>query len=70
MFIQKHFPFLVINIEKFCKDKELEACALNLDSLSIKLCIIAVYRSANGNFQCFIKGLDNIIKKFTNQMFN
>ena len=23
MFIQEHFPFLVINIEKFCKDKEL-----------------------------------------------
>jgi len=55
--------FSVINIEKFCKDKELEACDLKLDFLSIKGCIITVYRSPNGNFQCFIKGLDNIIKK-------
>jgi len=53
----------VINTEKSCKDKELEACALNLVFLSIKACIIAVYRSPNGNFQYLIKGLDNIIKK-------
>jgi len=62
MFIQKHFPYSVINIEKFCKD-ELEACALKLDLLPFKICIIIVYRSPNGNFQYFIKGLDNIILK-------
>ena len=60
MFIQKHLPFLVINIEKFCKDKEL-SCALKLDFLSIKVCIITVYSSPNGNFQYFIKGLGNLI---------
>jgi hypothetical protein len=59
MFIQKHFPFSVINKETFCKDKELEACALKLDFL--KICIITIYRSPNGNFWYFIKGLDNII---------
>jgi hypothetical protein len=70
MFNQKHFPYSVINIEKCCKDKESEACALKLDFLSITVCIITVYRSPNGNFQYFIKGLDNIIKKHINQMFN
>jgi len=30
--------------------------------LSIKVCIIKLYRSPNGNFQYFVKGLDNIIK--------
>jgi len=63
MLIQKYFPFLVINVEKFCKDKELEACALRLEFLSFKVGIITVYRSTNGNFQCFIKGLDYIINK-------
>jgi exonuclease III len=63
MFIQKHYPYSVINIEKCCEDKELEVCALKLDFLSIKVCIIIVYRSPNGSFQYFIKGLDNIIKK-------
>ena len=61
IFIQKHYPYSVTNIEKFYKDKELEACALKLDFLSIKVCIITVYRSPNGSFQYFIKGLDNII---------
>jgi hypothetical protein len=28
IFIQKHLPFSIFNIEKFCKDKELEACAV------------------------------------------
>jgi hypothetical protein len=61
MFIQKHFPYSVINVEKFCKDNELEACALKLDFVIINMCIITVYRSPNGNFQYFIIGLDNII---------
>jgi exonuclease III len=63
MFIQKQFSFSVINIEIFCKEKELEACALKLKLLSSNVCIITVYRSPNGNFQSFLKGLDNIIKK-------
>jgi len=62
MFIQKHFPFSVINIEKFCEDKELEACALKLDLLHFKICIITLYRTPTGNFQYFMKGLDIIIK--------
>ena len=45
----------------------MEACALKLDFLSIKVCIIIVYRSPNGNFQYFIKSLDNIIKKMYKQ---
>lgn len=61
MFILKHFPFSAINIENFCKHKELETCVLKLDLLPFKICIITVYRSPNGNFQFFIKGLDNII---------
>jgi len=55
MFIQKLFPYSVINVQKFCKDRELEVCALKLDFLSIKVCIITVYKSPNGNFQYFIK---------------
>ena len=63
IFIQKHLPFSIINIEKFCKDKELEACALKLNFLSFKICVITVYRSPNSDFQYFIKELDKIINK-------
>jgi hypothetical protein len=63
MFIQKYFSLSVVSIEKFCKDKELEACALRLDFLPFEVCIITVYRSPNGNFQYFIKRLENITNK-------
>ena len=59
----KNLHFSIINIKRFCEDKELEACDLRLDFLSFRICIITVYRSPNGNFQYFIKGLDNIINK-------
>jgi len=63
IFIQKNLPFSIINTGKFCGDKELEACALRLDFLSFRIYIITVYKSPNGKFQHFIKGLDNIINK-------
>jgi hypothetical protein len=40
VFIQKHFPFSVINIETFCKDKELEACALKLGFYLLKFVLL------------------------------
>ena len=62
IFIQKHLPFRIINIEKFCKDKELEACAARFDFLSFKICVVTIYRSPNGDLQSFIR-LDDIINK-------
>jgi len=63
IFIQKNIPFSIINVEKFCKDKELKACAVKLDFLSYKICVITVYRSPISNFRYFINELDDIIKK-------
>ena len=42
IFIQKHLSFSEINIEKFCEDKELEACAIRLEFISFKIYIITV----------------------------
>ncbi|PNF43744.1 hypothetical protein B7P43_G13769 [Cryptotermes secundus] len=63
MYIHKRFSFSVINIARHCKEKELEACALKLKLSSINVCIITVYRSPSGNFQFFLNGLENILKK-------
>jgi hypothetical protein len=53
----------VINIARYCKEKELEACAIKLLSLSINICIITVYRSPGGNFQFFLNRFKNILNK-------
>jgi exonuclease III len=63
MYILKRFLFSVINIYKYCKDKDLEACAIKLKSSSMNICILTVYRSPSGNFQFFLNGLENILKK-------
>jgi hypothetical protein len=63
IFLQKYLSFSLINIEKFCKDKYLEVCALRLDCLPLKIGVITVYRPLNGDFQYSIKELDKIINK-------
>jgi hypothetical protein len=69
IFSLKGYSFSVINIANHCKDKELEACALKLKISAIKMCILPIYRSPSGNFRFFLNGLENILKKFINQIF-
>jgi hypothetical protein len=53
MFILKRYSFSVINIVKYCKDTELEVCALKLKFSIIKMCILTIYRSPRRNFRFF-----------------
>jgi hypothetical protein len=57
MYILKRLSFSKINITKYCKDKELDACAIKLNIISMNVCIITVYRSPSGNFQFFLCGI-------------
>jgi len=52
-----------INLKEFCKDIDMEACAVKLGFLANRSCIIIIYRSPSGNFQLFINGKETIIKK-------
>jgi hypothetical protein len=50
-----------INLNRFCKEKDLEVCAVKLHLPSCEICIITIYRSASGNFQYFIDNLEKIL---------
>jgi hypothetical protein len=63
MNVLKRFSFSVINITKYCKDKDLEACAIKLKLLFMNVCTLTIYRSPSGNFPFFLNGLENILKK-------
>jgi hypothetical protein len=39
-----------INIEKYVKEKDLEACGIKLKLNSTHICIITIYRAPSGNF--------------------
>ena len=52
---------------EFCKEKDLEICAVKLHLPSYEIYIITIYRSPSGNFQYFIDNLEKELSKiYTN----
>jgi hypothetical protein len=62
MYILKKLSFTSINLTKYCKDKDLEACAIKLKLSTTNTCILTIHRSPVGNFQFFLNGLEVILK--------
>jgi hypothetical protein len=60
--VQDGVKFTSLDLTKFCKDKDFEACACKIYLNSKRICIIALYRAPSGNFDMFVKMLDNILK--------
>jgi exonuclease III len=65
IFIHESIQFTNINLEKFCKEKDLEVCAVKLH-LSYEICIITIYRSPSGDFQYFLHNLEEILSMVYN----
>jgi len=63
MFVYRNPKYNTINIDEYNIDKDIEACAIQLDSTFNKLCILAIYRSPRGDFTNFLKQLDLILQK-------
>jgi hypothetical protein len=61
IFTYESLQFTNINLDKFCKEKDLEVCAVNLHLLSCEISIITIYRSPTGNFHYFIDNLEKIL---------
>jgi exonuclease III len=62
-FIQSHFQFTALNLDKYCVDQDIKVCALKLDSTFLNICILVIYRSPLGNFNRFVTQLDKILHK-------
>jgi len=52
---------MTINLDEFCKEQVIEACAVKINLLSLTICIISIYRSRMGNFLHFLHTLDSIL---------
>ena len=50
-----------IEILQNCKEKDLEICAVELETKASKLIILSIYRGPMGDFNQFLKNLDNIL---------
>jgi len=54
IFLQESFRYVRIDLEKYCKDKDFEVCAIKIYFNSKNAFIIAIYRAPSGNFDLFI----------------
>ena len=59
-----------MDIDNYCIELDFEACATQLNSKHDKLCVLAIYRSPQGNFNTFLTNLDLILHKCFNLNFN
>jgi exonuclease III len=69
IFVHKKLKFSSINLNRFCKEQDLEVCAVKLQTSPAIICILSIYRAPTGNFLYFLKGLDSILKSlYSNNM--
>lgn len=61
IFVHEDLEFSSISLDKYCKEKDIEVCAVGLKLTSIRLIILTIYRSPSGNFTNFLINLDNIL---------
>jgi hypothetical protein len=70
MFIQKGLEYFKIDVNKYCKDQDIEICVLNFKTTSFSFHIMVVYRAPTGNFNLFLNRLDNSIKSIQRANLN
>jgi hypothetical protein len=70
IFVHKDLCFSKINISRNSKEKDLEICAIELDTNSYKLIILSLYRAPRADCRQFIKYLVILRNIFINQKQN
>jgi len=52
-FVHDTLQCMNINLDEFCKEQDIEACAVKINLLAVTICIICIYRSPMGNLLHF-----------------
>jgi len=61
----RNFKFSNINLQKHCKEQEIEIAAVQLKLGKKNVIIFCVCRAPSGNLDYFLNKLDNILSSFT-----
>ena len=64
-----NIKFQVIKLDLFCRDKDIEVCAVKLQLTNINTCVLMVYRAPSGNLDYFLNKLDIILKTLLHPNF-
>jgi len=69
IFVHEGLLFSTVELNGFCRDQDLEVCAVKLHISSFVFCILCVYRPPTGNFSCFLSSLGSILNQlYTNSI--
>ena len=69
IFIHNNIKFQVIKLDLFCRDKDIEVCAVKLQLTNINTYVLMVYRAPSGNLDYFLNKLDIILKTLLHPNF-
>ena len=61
IFVHDTLQYTNIKLDEFCKEQDIEACAIKIHLSSLTIGIICIYRSPTGNFVHFLYTLDSIL---------
>jgi hypothetical protein len=62
IFVHKKYNYSNVDLGNYCKEQNIEACALKLELTALNIYVVTVYRAPWGNFSSFLNGLASIIK--------
>jgi hypothetical protein len=62
IFVHKKYNYSNGDISKYCKEQDIEACALKVELTAFNIHVVTVYRAQCSNFNSSLNGLDSIIK--------
>ena len=62
IFVRKALNFNKIDIPHTCTEKDLEICAVDMEIEASKLIVLCIYRAPIGDFNQFLKKLDDTLK--------
>jgi exonuclease III len=65
IYVHNNLSAINIDLDKFCNDKDIEACAVSVNKANFEICIVAIYRSPSDNYDKFLDKLELILLKFS-----
>jgi exonuclease III len=69
IFVHDTLSCTPIDLTEYCKEQDLEVCALKFKALNNFFCILCIYRLPTGNFGTFIHLLESLLNKlYTNSI--
>jgi hypothetical protein len=66
IFIHEDLDFLSISLDKYCREKDIEVCAVRINIPPKQLFLLAVYWSPSGKFNKLLKHLDSVLNTWYN----